>query len=177
MADFDSGELPTVSGSGEAVKHKYDVYRGKNGKLWLAAFSVPNRADFIYVQGDANSDGFAGREIRFDIRHGDAVLLNGPWSVGPGSLFADTGIDLRELHHSIVVIGAGRSIPSGSYMRTVITGVVYQDPGWVLGRHADHRLREIGQRLANERQAKLAGYAQSTGGSISITFQPEPPDA
>ena len=173
MDIFDSGELPMVSGQGEAIKNEYDVYRGKDGKLWLVPFNVKNQGDYIYVQGNKGSDGFGGAAIDFPIRHGDTLTLRGAWKTAAGKLLIETGIDVTDKHHSIVVIGRRLIYPPKSYMRTIIKDVLYQDSGWTLGPFGYDRMLELGQKLADQYGEKLVGYSRTMGGAQGKSFTPE----
>jgi len=157
------------SGQGEAVKHIYNVHRGKSGRLWLVAFNVPNCADHLYMQGGVGSDGFGGVKLEFDITNGDSITLKGAWKVGAESLYQDTDIDVRNLYFGTVVIGRGIERPKP--YTTIVKDVVFQETG--LGSFPWPRAEEKAQELANELGEKLYYYGESEGGASSHFVEPE----
>jgi len=157
------------SSQGEAVKHIYNVHRGKSGKLWLVACNIPNSADHVYVQGNANSNGFGGAKLEFDIGHEDSISLKGAWKTGAENLYKDTGIDIRDLYLGTIVVG--RSIERPKPYTTVVKDVVFQETG--LGSFPWHRAKEKAQELANELGEKLYYYGESEGGASSHFVEPE----
>lgn len=175
MTDFDSGVARMISGSHEAVQHIYDIYQGKSGFLWLVPFNIESKADHIYVQGKKGSDGFAGRPLTFDIRHGDTLTLNGPWSSTADELLSDTGVDLTDQYSGRVVIGLERGKAESCY-QTIIKDVVY-DSGEEIGLFAHNRLDIMGKIYANELKRKVYGYSKSFGGAMSAAYEPDGEDA
>jgi hypothetical protein len=171
MKIFDSGELPIISGQGEAIKNVYDVHRGESGFLWLVPSNIKSKADHIYVQGKNGSDGFGGATLNFDISHGDSISLSGAWKTGPGALLKDTGIDLTNTFSTFVVVGRRRIHPPNSYMRGVIEDVVYQDGDWTIGSY--DRGMEMAKSLVKELNETLYLYRMTQGGAMGRQITPE----
>lgn len=155
-----------VCGSSEAESRMYKMFVGKSGKRWLVAIQA-NLADNIYVQGDKNSDGFAGRTLDFRLETGETVSLKGPWHSSAEALFNDTGYDVRNkcLTMGIVAEDVEPKFPTSFY-----SGVIHLDNEWTLG-HYD-RIQDIAQEAANRLKKPVAYAFISTGGGSSSWVEP-----
>jgi hypothetical protein len=170
--DYIEEPYQMICGSYEAEIRKYKLYLGKSGLRWLAAIQ-PNEADDIYVEGGPNSDGFAGRTLNFTLDSGEVVSLKGPWHTSAGSLFNDTGVDLRDKYLTFVVIGLGRASTDVGY-RTIIKDVIYIDEKPTIGEY--YRGTKIAMKLAKELNKPVMCYSKSTGGSSSCLVYPDQVD-
>jgi hypothetical protein len=159
-----------ICGSYEAEIRKYKMYMGKSGRRWLVAIQ-PNEADDIYVEGGPNSNGFAGRTLNFTLEGGEVVSLKGPWHSSSGSLFGDTGVDIRDKHLTFTVIGLDRTHTEDRSYRTIIKDIIYQDKEPVIGEY--YRGTKIAMKLAKELNKPVMCYSKSTGGGSSGLVYPD----
>jgi hypothetical protein len=158
-----------ICGSHEAEVRKYKMYVGKSGRRWLVAIQ-PNEADNIYVEGGPNSDGFAGRTLDFTLENGEVVSLKGPWHTNSGSLFADTGVDIRDKNLTFVVIGLDRTYTDKGY-RTIIKDVIYKDEKPTIGEY--YRGTKLAMSLAKKLNKPVMCYSKSAEGSSSGFVYPD----
>jgi len=129
-ADF-SIYAPMKSAQAEAQALRYEMFLGKSGRRWLVAVQ-PNRADNIYVEGKSGSDGFGGATLTFPLQDGEQIALTGPWKASARSLFADTGLDIRDKFLTIGIVARERE--SRGYLQAcTYRGVLHRDTDWVLG--------------------------------------------
>jgi hypothetical protein len=166
---FTAKRRPMISASYEAESRVFDLHKGASGKRWLVAHQE-NAADNIYVEGDKNSDGFAGRLITFTLVEGSEITLKGPWHSNSDAHFHDTGIDLRDKHRTFGAVGKERIYEGDSYMPTLID-VLHQDQEPVIGYF--NRIETIAQRLANDLDMQLYYYSESSGGSGCGPIKPK----
>jgi hypothetical protein len=168
VSDYVIGRQPMRCGSREAEIRKYHKYVGKSGKVWLVA-DQPNAAANVYVEGGPNSDGFAGRTLTFPLVDGSEIKLKGPWHANSESLFADTGIDVRDCHYTFVVISRRRE--SGPHLETICVDVLYRDDEPQLG--SFHRGDVLARQWAQWIGAPVHLYSGSEGGASSGFVKPD----
>ena len=85
------------SGQEDAKSRRYKLYTGKRRAIWLVG-CVESCGDHIYCSGGPNSEGFGGATLEFTLENGcDSIKLKGPWHSNADSMFADTGVDFRDL--------------------------------------------------------------------------------
>lgn len=151
-----------ISGIDQAEKGEYKVAIGKSGKRWLYNDDIKGCASHIYVEGEPGSQGFGGSVISFKLLNGDVLNLRGPWHTNSHSMFADTGIDLRDRSITFGVIGTDREFVSNS-MSMAISNVLYFDTEPTEG--SFNRIKDLANKMAIERGQELAFYSESEGGS------------
>ena len=83
-------------------KEVFVRYIGKGGRIWLVGVTEPSNN--IYVDGCPGSQGFGGSTLTFKMVDGSEVQLKGPWHSNSEALFYETGVDVRGLHKTFVVI-------------------------------------------------------------------------
>lgn len=166
--DYVIERQPMVCGSAEAESRKYHKYVGKSGKIWLVA-DQEDAASNVYVEGGPNSDGFAGRTLTFSLVEGGEVSLKGPWHANSDSLFADTGVDVRDRVFTFVVISRDRK--SGEHYESIMVDVLYRDEEPQLG--SFHRGDVLARQWAKEIGAPVFLYSQSKGGSSCGQVKPD----
>lgn len=144
-----------IPGQEEAQSNTYKIALGKTGKIWLYS-----TGDNIYAQGGPKSDGFGGATLEFKLANGcDSIKLKGPWHTNSESFYRDTGIDIRDQHLTIGVIGRGRSHNNG---RSVIDDIIWFDPEPIYGLY--NRVQDLATKLSDERGECLYYHMQSKGG-------------
>ena len=151
-----------ISGQGEAVKNEYLTFTDKNNRTWLYT-DAPNAGENIYVSNPDNKrgEGFGGATLEMPLKNGGTFSLRGGWHSNSDSLFAHTGIDLREKHYTYVVIGKGRSYTDRG--ETVIEDVLYHDDEPTIG--AFNRGDVLAKQIASELQCEVFLYSGNRGGS------------
>lgn len=158
-----------ISGQGEAQSKKYFKYIGKSGKIWLIA-DQPNSADNIYVEGGENSRGFAGATLSFPISGSDEIVkLKGPWHSNDSAFFDDTGIDIRDKHHVMVIIGEDAKY--GLNGETIVHKVLHKDEEPVLG--VFHRGDVLGREWARKLGRRVFVVDETAGGSTRRFIEPD----
>jgi hypothetical protein len=192
--DYIVGRMPTLCGQSEAQDRKYFKHIGKSGKIWLVA-DQPNSADSIYVEGGPNSKGFGGSTLEFQLvssesikcatpsdihrakngfhsdtfKYAETIKLKGPWHSNDSALFADTGIDIRDKHYTLVVIG--EEVKYGKHYETIVHKVLYKEEEPVLGFF--HRGDILGREWAQKFGQRVFTYRQSRGGSTLGFVEPD----
>ena len=166
--DYVIGRQPMISARGSAESRRYYRYLGKSGRTWLVA-DQPNAAANIYVEGGPDSRGFGGSTLTFPLVDGSEIKLKGPWHANSDSLFADTGVDVRDRHYTFVVISRRRE--SGPHLETICVDVLYKDNEPQLG--SFHRGDELARQWAREINASVHLYSDSEGGSSSQFVKPD----
>lgn len=156
-----------ISGQGEAQSRKYHLYLGRSGKRWLVA-DQEAAAENVYVEGGPNSDGFAGATLTFPLVSGSEIKLKGPWHANADSLFADTGIDVRDKHFTFVVIAHDREFDNG---QTILTNVIHQDSEPILG--SFNRGQILARSMARMLGHPVVCYSESSGGSSCGFVKPD----
>ena len=167
-----------ICGSAEAEKRQYKKLKGKSGRTWLVA-NQKDPASNIYVSahpmelvpGYKGFMGFGGRTLSFMLEDGSVEELRGPWHANADSLFADTGYDIRDKHLTFGVIGLNREYRNGCYGGVTITGVIYKDDDWVVGKF--NRIMKLAQELANSRNERLCYFQKSAEGSCCCFVNPK----
>lgn len=123
-------ERPQICGSSMAESVKYFVHKGKSGKRYLVG-DVPEAADYVYMEGGPNSNGFGGREITFPLVEGGELVLKGPWKISSSELFEATGVDVRgtmPASYVIAITRENRKSPVAPWISNmVMVGVLFED--------------------------------------------------
>ncbi len=154
-------------GGAEAECHRYHKHviskPGKRiGCVWLVS-DQPNAADNVYFHDptDTKSQGFGGGTLTFPLVGGGEYVAKGPWHGNSDSLFADTGVDVRDTCLTFVVLAMEREYPksNGYSLNPIMRDVVYRDAEPTIGRF--DRYKEL---IKAHPQAKWY-YMQSSGGS------------
>ena len=157
-----------ICASQEAETRRYNKYIGKSGRIWLVA-DQKNKADNVYVEGGKNSEGFAGRTINFKLVDGGEISLKGPWHSNTGSLYSDTGVDLRNEFLTYVVV-ALRHKYEGWY-KVIMIDVLYKDESPQIGCY--DRGRKIAKKIANELKMTVCCHIKTKGGSSTGPVEPD----
>jgi hypothetical protein len=156
-----------ISGQGEAQSKKYFKHIGKSGKIWLIA-DQPNSADNIYVEGGPNSRGFGGSTLTFPLVEGGEINLKGPWHSNDSALFNDTGIDISDKHHVMIIIG--EDVKYGKNNETIVHKVLFKDDEPVLG--VFHRGDVLGREWAQKLGKRVFVVDETTGGGCRRFIEP-----
>lgn len=159
-----------ICASYEAEIRRYNLYKGKSGKRWLVA-DVEDCASWVYVEGNPGSQGFGGREITYTLVDGTEVKLKGPWHTEPQSLFADTGVDIRDRFKTLGCIARDRKYRGKYGHELTMLDVLYVDKEETLGTFK--RVEDKAQEMANELGETLYYYSQSSGGSSCGPVKPK----
>lgn len=168
---------PKLELGGEYITNRYEMrsahsyvtdaiwkkHIGKSGKIWLTLAN--GSADMMLVEGGPNSRGFGGATLQCKLEDGTIQELTGPWSSNTESLFADTGIDLRNKIITWGVIGRWRDFPRTTRIdhRNIIGGLIEFDSEPTAG--IFERIETRARELAYQRDEILFYYSQSFGGS------------
>lgn len=170
MVDYVTGRIPMVSAIGDVSKRKFKKIVGKSGIIWLIGIQT-NPADNIYMYNPKgnNSRGFAGRTLEFLLEDGSVEKAQGPWHSNSESLLKDTGIDIRDLHLTRVVLGTGGVEYQGGHSFKV-KDVVYQEDDYQLGSY--DRDKELAQEYADKLNKDIHGWVQSMGGGHGVFKKP-----
>lgn len=167
--DYVVGRTPVICGQSEAQGRKYFKHIGKSGKIWLVA-DQPNSADNIYVEGKPGSDGFGGATLEFPLTDSEEIIkLKGPWHTNDDALFADTGVDVRDKHYLIVVIG--EEVKYGKHYENIVHKVLYKDDEPVLGLF--HRGDILGREYAQKLGRRVYVVRSSMGGGCYGYVEPD----
>jgi hypothetical protein len=151
------------SRSAEAEAKKYRIALGKSSEIWLY-----NTGDNVYTQGGPNSDGFGGRSLKFTLSNGyDFIELKGPWHANSDALFKATGIDIRNQHLTIGVIGKSRSWNNG---RCVIEDILYFDKEPKFGCY--DRVRKLAEDMASSMNETIYYHMSSISGASNGPVNP-----
>ena len=171
MTDYETGRISMISGLGEALGRKYKKVKGKSGNFWFIPLQ-DNPADNIYMDNpkDRDSKGFGGRIVNFELDNGEVYLAHGPWHSNADSLFEDTGIDVRDLYFTKVILGTGGVEYQGGHSFK-IKEVVYQEDEFKLGSY--RRGEELAQEYANKLKKNIHGWIESKSGGHSIFTKPK----
>jgi len=167
--DYTIERRAMTCGSYEAESRKYHLHLSKGGKRYLVA-DVPNCAGYVYVEGDANSDGFGGRTLSFELVSGEIIKLKGPWHTNSEDLFRATGVDVRDKHLTFGCISKERGSTGNPYHSTIMQDVLYIDKEPTIGPF--ERIRDMAQRMADERNETLYYYSESESGSSNGPVKP-----
>jgi len=159
--------LEVVSGFAEAEQHEYRMNKGKSGRAWFYAVNLDNSGDYIYCTDSANWDqpgqGFGGATIELQLDNGKRFSLRGGWHSNDEALLEDTGVDLRQLHRTFVIISRGRE-------DGMMVDVVYHDEQPKVGYF--NRGERLALEMARSMKEPLYYFARSAGGSISAKVYP-----
>lgn len=145
--------------------------RNDNRGTWLypADPNFPDAAHFIYYRhdGDFRSDGFGGATLTFATPEGE-VSLQGPWNSNANSLYAATGVDLRDCHLTRGIIALGREY-SGVGAATY-RDVLHLDSDWTRGRFS--RIEDLAKDLSASLNCEIYYAVISRGGGCSSYVRP-----
>lgn len=125
-----------------------------HGRGWLYTYDSKSPASQIYVTDSADwsqaGAGFGGSTLKFNLVSGGVFELRGGWHSNSDSLFANTGIDFRDAHLTLVHIWS----PDGK--------LLYEETEWVLGKfdREDDILKSLGLE-----DKKVFVARRSSGGS------------
>lgn len=146
----------------------YKKVVGKSGRTWVYQDKTQSAADFIHISADPVENklgykglrGYGGRELSFPLEDGSTETLVGPWHANAEALFEDTGIDLREKHLTMCIIGQSWSwVENVSYIQDVL----FED---LLPTEGDYfRGTKIAMDLARGLGKSVVCYSESVGGS------------
>ena len=161
--EFKVGSMRMICAQSEVVERKYHKY-GEKGNIYLVA-DQPNSADNIYCgyDHDTKSGGFGGAWLTFPLVDGEEIKLQGPWHTNSEALLAHTGVDIRDKHSTLLVIGKAVEYFKGDW-NPLIKDLVYCDEEWKIGRF--DRKEEI-EEMLNKHQVPLFVYKESKSGSSS----------
>lgn len=160
VADM-AADMRTATPRPKLFRKKPDAQR-----TWYYPVDVDNPGDHIYVD-DGSHKGHGGSMVYLPLEDGTEEAVRGPWHSNSRALFELAGVDLREQHRTVVVIGTGFDA-----QRQHVVGVLYCDPpqGQV---GAFDRGNKLAQQYANERGEVVAYAVGSMGGSSSALRYPE----
>ncbi len=162
MTDIRIPYHPDRSGQAEAAAGRYVKHIGKSGRTWLVGNGDdPTEEIFCTAFADPNrvGEGFGGATIPMTLTDGSTFLLKGGFHAAPIYLYEDTGIDLRELHRSKLIIAREADLLPDPATWAVLKDVVYQETEWVVG--GTKRWQAVGQEWADRLGVGLHVY-QST---------------
>lgn len=131
--EWADGPYIMTCGSAIAESHKLKQIKGRT-RWWFYDPNASSPASSIYCSNSLDpsvgGEGFGGRTLTLQIDDGSTFLLRGGWHANPDSMFADTGVDIRNQSRTFVVIAKGyRHDPNArNAFRGVYTGVLYKDP-------------------------------------------------
>lgn len=172
------------SGSAVAEAREFNLYRGKSGRRWLVASDVPNKAEYVYVEGGPGSKGFGGRTLRFKIADGETIELTGPWHSNSRDLFADTGVDVRGMTLAFYVIGIRRGKTKikcdtawgpREFDRDTIEDVWYIDEAPMLETERVNHPKKMARELADKLGHSVMLLCSTMGGNSNGPVNPTDP--
>lgn len=165
---------PMRSGQGELEARTYKKIEGKRG-IWYVAVQE-NCGDNVYFADkhpapNAYFQGFGGATLTFKLEDGTEDHVKGPWHSNSGSLFEDTGYDVRDKYLTRGIIAKNREFSKDSRGGDIYTDVLHYDEAPVLG--AFERIDKMAQQFANDLKCEIYYAMKSDGGGSSGTKQPE----
>ena len=159
-----------ICGSAEAEARQFTIAVDKRGCVWFYTLTDPDPGGHVYVHNpnDEKSDGFAGRIITFKIGKCGTYAAKGPWHGNSDSLFANTGVDLRDKNLTFGVISLGRAYENHN---SVLTDIIYMDDKPTLGLFDRTDIKA--QQMASDLNTVVYYYSESGSGSSSGPVKPE----
>ena len=161
--EFRVGQQREICASHEAETKKYHKYEDKKrkGHFYLVADQI-NAADNIYCgyDHDTKSEWFDGIWLTFELVGGGEIKLQRPRETNSDTFYNATGIDIRNVHATIVVIGQSVHYESGNF--PIIQDLVYQDEDWVID---DFDRKRTIENVVKSLGVPLYVYKESKGGS------------
>lgn len=156
----------------------HKLVKGKSGRDWIVSLQT-NAADRIYVtnnpenkvNGRRDFAGYGGATLKFKLEDGSEFEAHGPWHANPDGLFEDTGLDLRSLSLTKILIAKSIRYDSERGYRPVFEDIIYSEDQSVLGEF--NRGDVIAQQLSNLLGEKLVVHSVSQGGSSIKHVNPE----
>lgn len=175
--EWADGPYTMTCGSAIAESHQLVKLKGKT-RWWFYDPACDSPASSIYCSNsldpNVGGEGFGGRTITLHITDGSTFALKGGWHTNPDSMFEDTGVDIRKLSRTFVVLATGRRHDPNapSCFRDVYTGVIYRDPdGGLLGYH--DRYKELLELFPQATCYFSKSEGGSCGSAIPCTRYPE----
>lgn len=148
----------------------YKRVAAKTGSEWLIPVNIPNAADYVHFvptpEDQKSSQGYGGSTLTFKLEDGGELRVRGPWHGNAGSLFSDTGVDVRDLHYTRCAIG--RSASKGQWMTA--DELLYIDGAAVLGQF--ERGETLARQIANLRNEPVYLVVASSGGGFARMVKP-----
>jgi len=159
------GKQKIISGQGEAAKQLVSVAIDKiDPKLiWLYSDAAHIYNGFPFPN---DSRGMAGAIIPFTTIDGKIILLFGPWHSNTDTLYARTGVDLRDQHITRGLVALKRDWTQNDFE---YSGILYLDKEGTAGKY--HRILEIGKRFAQELSETVFVFTQTNGGSCHAVVE------
>jgi hypothetical protein len=164
-------ELPVrVELDWENTIWKYIRARTTERGFFLIPQNVPNPADYIHFSNPKNTNGYGGKLLIFRMGEISKMSVQGPWHTNSHHLLGETGIDLREQHHTWGFVYDRVNDFNRPYAG--IDGLYFNDPDgtWVLGRF--NRIENMAIKIATELGRSVQYYKLSQNGSASGTKNP-----
>ena len=161
---FETTRQPTRYASEDAMEWTYQKVLAGSA-VWLIPTNHPAPAEQIHVHYPGqHSDGYGGRTLLFRLEDGSDYEAQGPWHSNADSLYACTGVDLRDQYRTYGCVAHLREyIPN--ILEDRFVGILHKDQDWVVGRF--DRLREIARDFADKLKHPVYCYSKSMGGSSS----------
>lgn len=160
------------SGSYEASLKTYKLVDLGN-KAWL----VPTDGDpskIHYDPKNPNSQGYANRELTFDLEDGTEYKCIGPWNSNSEDLFNSTGIDLRDNHMIQGIIALKREkhpdFPN-QHMMHLYKDILYVDEEPKAGKYM--RVDNLAQEFADKYKIDVFYQYRSSGGGCAGKKEPK----
>ncbi len=171
--EYETGRIPMKSGISEVYNRIFKKVQGKSGKTWFIAIQK-NPADNIYVFNPNDKGkvmrGFGGRKMRFKLEDGTIEEVDAPWHSNSDALFDDTGIDVKNMHLTKVVLCLGGVEYQGGHSWKM-RNVIYKENEHKLG--SFNRGEELAQEYANKLGKRVYYWIESMGGARGHFKDPE----
>ena len=149
-------EIPDFQDTENWNTLRFHLVKDAYGKAWLYAVNSISPASHIYVtdsdKWDKAGEGFGGSTIKLILDNEEEFRLNGGWHTNSDSLFAHTGIDLRDQHLTI------------THLWSETGDILYEELKWACGQY--DRTDEILKRLGLENKKVFCAYRSSEGSSF-----------
>ena len=143
----------------------FKKYVGDSDRIWL----IPTGrfpADNIHTFSPfAQSKGYCGNSVTFNLDDGSILTLEGPWHSNPEELFFDTGIDIRGKHSTQVYLST-----RVDFNPDLHNSLYYEEEpheGFF------NRGELLAQEFANELNKPIFYITKTAGGSHSGSVQPK----
>lgn len=145
----------------DRASYVYRLIQGHSGNAWIVPSNCAWPAEDIHVdQHDPHSQGYYGRTLTFPLEDGSTYAARGPWHSNPDSLFADTGVDIRDRHRTYGCVALNMRYDKRG--NGVYSNLIHVDREPVLGTF--DRLDKIARREATKRYHPVAVCSISSGG-------------
>ena len=167
MKGYETGRMPMKSGICEVEERRFKKVQGKE-RLWFIAIQE-NPADNIYVYNPKNTSGFGGSVMEFTLEDGSIEKVEGPWHSNSDALFDDTGMDVRDMYLTKVILGLSGIKYQGGHAYKM-QDVIYQEDDYKLGKYK--RGEELAQKKADEMGVRVHFWIESMGGAHGFFKDP-----